>query len=164
MAGRGAHRTAVRVNRRWLPWIALAVVAVAMIVVLVVRSRPDQSPTARATRLAHSLACPVCEGQSVADSNAPESRAIREKINVLIAQHQSDGEIRAYFVGKYGERILLAPNNQGIGLLAWAIPAIALLVGAVGIALALRRWSRTPRLTATPEDEAIVAAAREQAP
>ena len=135
-----------------------------MIVVLVVRSRPDQSPAARANRLAHSLACPVCEGQSVADSNAPESRAIRTKIDELIADHQSDVQIRAYFVDKYNQRILLSPPNNGIGLLAWAIPATALLVGGIGIALALRRWSRTPRLTATPEDEAIVAAAREQRP
>jgi cytochrome c-type biogenesis protein CcmH len=164
MVGRRAHRTAVRVTKRWSPWIALAVVAAVMIVVLVVRSRPDNSPAARATRIAHSLACPVCEGQSVADSNAPESRAIRAKIDDLIAQRQPDREIRAYFVAKYGERVLLAPDNEGIGLLAWAIPAVALLIGGIGIALALRRWSRTPRLSATPEDEAIVAAAREQAP
>jgi cytochrome c-type biogenesis protein CcmH len=151
-------------NRRRLPWIALAVVATVMIVVLIVGSRPDSSPSARANRISHSLACPVCEGQSVADSNAPESRAIRQKIDELVAQQQSDRAIRAYFVAKYGERILLAPANEGIGLLAWAIPAVALLIGGIGIALALRRWSRVPRLSASPEDEAIVAEAREQAP
>ena len=54
------------------------------IVVLVVRSRPDDSPAARAARLEHQLACPVCEGQSVADSNAPESRQIRADIPARI--------------------------------------------------------------------------------
>ena len=61
----------------------------------------------------------------------------------------------------YGDRILLAPSNRGIGLVAWVLPALVLLLGGVGIAIALRRWSRTPRLAATADDEAVVAAARE---
>jgi cytochrome c-type biogenesis protein CcmH len=143
------------------PWIALAVVVIAAIVILVVRSRPDDSPAARAARLEHQLACPVCEGQSVAESNASESRQIRADIPVRIREGQSDSEIRAAYVRVWGDRVLLTPSNSGLGLIVWAIPVLVLVLGGAFIVLALRRWSRTPRLTATADDEDIVRRERE---
>ena len=149
---------------RWLPWVLLAIVVIAMVVVLIVRSRPEHSAAARAERLERQLACPVCEGQSVADSNAFEARAIRDEIPSFIRAGRSDAQIRAYYVSHYGERILLTPANGGIGLVAWVIPAVALLIGIGGIMLALWRWSHSPRLTATDDDEDIVRRAREHEP
>jgi cytochrome c-type biogenesis protein CcmH len=140
----------------------LAVVLVAAIVGLVVRSRPSQSVAARAERLEHQLACPVCEGQSVFDSNAPESQNIRADIPRRIRAGQSDAQIRAAYVSIYGDRILLTPANDGLGFFAWGIPVVAIVLGAAGIFLALRRWSRTPRLAATADDEAIVQRARQE--
>lgn len=148
-------------SRKWWPWIALIVLVVVAGIALVVRSQPDNSPAARASRLQHELACPVCEGQSVADSNAFEASAIRAEIPELISQGKTDAQIRAYYASRYGDRILLTPANGGIGLVAWLVPAIVLFGGLGVIVVALRRWSRTPRLTATADDEAIVAAARE---
>ena len=141
-------------------WGALTVVVIAAVVVLVVRSRPNNSVAARTDRLEHQLACPVCQGESVADSDAPESRAIRADIPVRIQQGQTDAQIRAAYVNTYGQKILLSPTNSGIDLVAWIVPAIAILLGAFGIAIALRRWSRAPRLQATAEDERIVEEAR----
>jgi cytochrome c-type biogenesis protein CcmH len=143
------------------PWIALAVVVVAAIVILVVRSRPDDSPAARAARLEHQLACPVCEGQSVAESNASESRQIRADIPVRIREGQTDAEIRAAYVRVWGDRVLLTPSNSGLGIVVWAIPVLVVVLGAAFIVLALRRWSRTPRLAATADDEDIVRRERE---
>ena len=145
-----------------LPWAALGAVVVVAVVVLIVSSRPDDSPAARAARLEHELACPVCEGQSVADSNAPESRAIRADIPVRIRAGESDAEIRAAYVRLYGGRVLLTPSNGGIDLVAWVLPTIAVLLGLCGIGYALWKWSRTPRLRASARDEAIVTAARER--
>lgn len=145
---------------RRIVWALLAVVAVVGVVVLATRSGVDSSPRARADRLAHELACPVCTGESVAESNAPESRAMRDDIHDRIASGQSDREIRDAFVHTYGERILLTPDNGGLGVIAWGLPLVVIIIGAAGIALALRRWSRTPKLAATAEDEAIVARAR----
>lgn len=148
-------------SRKALPWFALAAVVIVGIVVLFARSRSDNSPAARADRLEHQLACPVCEGQSVADSNSPQSRAIRDDIPRRIKAGQSDAEIRAFYVSRYTEKILETPSNSGIGIVAWAVPALALLLGAAGIFVAVRRWSHTPRLAATAEDEDIVRRARE---
>jgi cytochrome c-type biogenesis protein CcmH len=143
-----------------VPWAGLAVVLVIAVVVLVDRSGPSGTPAARATRLENELACPVCTGESVADSNAPESRAIRVDIVKRIADGQSDEQIRDAYVATYGEHVLLTPSNGGLGVIAWGVPVIALVIGAGGIALALRRSSRTPRLAATAGDEDVVDRAR----
>jgi cytochrome c-type biogenesis protein CcmH len=148
--------------RRWLPWMALAAVVVVSLAVLVERSQPSDSPAARAQRLERRIACPVCTGESVAESNAPESRAMREDIRDRIADAQSDDEILDAYVSVYGERVLLNPGDRGIALVAWGLPVIVLIVGAAGITIALRKWSREPRLTASADDEVLVARAREE--
>jgi cytochrome c-type biogenesis protein CcmH len=139
-----------------VPWLVLAAVVVIAGVVLAARSGPSNAPAARAERLDNELACPVCVGESVADSNAPESRAIRTDIVTRIRAGQSDAEIRDAYVGIYGEHILLTPSNGGIGIVAWGIPIVALVLGGAGIVFAVRRWSTTPRLAATGADEAVV--------
>jgi cytochrome c-type biogenesis protein CcmH len=147
-------------KRGWLPWLGLGVIVVVAVVVLVGRSGPSSAPAARAARLENELACPVCTGESVADSNAPESRAIRVDIAKRIRVGEHDGEIRDAYVATYGERVLLTPSNGGLGIVAWGVPVIALVIGGGGIVLALRRWSRSPRLAATAADAAVVADAR----
>ncbi|MDQ1479279.1 MAG: cytochrome c-type biosis protein CcmH [Actinomycetota bacterium] len=139
-----------------MPWLVLAAVVVIAGAALAARSGPSNAPAARAERLDNELACPVCVGESVSDSNAPESRAIRTDIVKRIRAGQSDAEIRDAYVGIYGEHILLTPSNGGIGIVAWGIPIVALVLGGAGIVFAVRRWSTTPRLAATGEDEAVV--------
>jgi len=151
-------------SRRLLPWFALAIVVIVGIVALVVRSRPDDSPAARAARLEHQLACPVCDGQSVADSNSSQSRAMRQDIPRRIAAGQSDAEIRAFYVLRYGEKVLETPSNSGLGIVAWGLPALAVMLGLVSLVVGVRRWSRTPRLPATADDEDVVRRAREHDP
>jgi cytochrome c-type biogenesis protein CcmH len=146
--------------RAWAPWGLLGVLLAAALVVVVVRSQPSNSPAARADRLAHELRCPTCESEAVANSQAPAAVAIRADIRRRIAAGESDGEIRAAVVKSYTQYVLLLPDGHGIGLVVWVVPIAALFVGGAGLALALRRWSRQPRLAATAADEAIVAHAR----
>ena len=150
-------RSRVRV---WTPWAILGVALIVVLVIVVAGSQPSRSPAARASRLAHELRCPTCESESVADSQSPASVAIRADLKRRIAAGESDSEIRAAYVDIYTEYILLAPDSHGIGLLVWAGPVAALILGAGGLALALRRWSRQPRLAASAADEDLVARAR----
>jgi cytochrome c-type biogenesis protein CcmH len=147
--------------KRWgIAWPALVVVVVIAVAALVARSSPSGSASARASRLANELACPVCTGESVADSNAPESRAIKRDIVRRIRAGQDDAEIRDAYVATYGEHVLLTPDSGGLGVIAWGLPVVAIVIGAGGIALAIRRGSRTPRLAATAADVALVDEAR----
>jgi cytochrome c-type biogenesis protein CcmH len=148
--------------RRWLTWAALGALVVVMLTVLVVRSQPSDSPESRARRLERELACPVCTGESVAESNAPEARAIRDDIRDRIDDGQTDGEIRNAYASVYGERVLLNPEDGGLALVVWGLPVVVFVAGAAGLVVVVRRWSRAPRLVASPEDEVLVARVREQ--
>ena len=139
-----------------MPWLALAAVVVIAVVVLAARSKPSDAPAARAARLENELACPVCTGESVAESNAPESRAIRLDVVKRIHAGENDEQIRDAYVAIYGEHVLLTPSNGGLGVIVWGVPVFALVIGAAGIVLALRRWSSAPRLAATADDSAVV--------
>jgi cytochrome c-type biogenesis protein CcmH len=142
------------------PWIALAVVVIGA---LFVATRGDGAPTTlndRVRSIASELRCVDCQSQSVATSSTSSARAFKADIRRRVEAGQSDGEIKRAFVDRYGEFILLKPTGSGLGWIVWGLPVLALVVGAGGLVLALRRWRREPRLTATPADEALVAEAR----
>jgi cytochrome c-type biogenesis protein CcmH len=141
--------------RRWGPWIALGIV-VAIALAVVLWPNGDQSPAARAHTLETELKCPECQGLSVAESQAPTSRAIRADVKRRIARGQSDAEIRQAYVDDYGESILLSPRDSGISLIVWVLPVVVLVLGATGIVFALRRNRGEPHLRATDADERLV--------
>lgn len=94
--------------------------------------------------VASKLRCPVCRNQSVLESTATLSRQMQSVIREKLAAGESPEEIKAYFVDKYGEWILLRPEAEGIGLLVYVLPALALVAGGVLVFVLLRRWSREP--------------------
>jgi cytochrome c-type biogenesis protein CcmH len=147
-------------TRRVLPGVALAaVVVVALVIGGAGRSRPSRSPSDRAQAIAEELRCPVCQGLSIADSHSPTAEAIYEDVRRRVAAGESDAAIRAFYVGRYGQWILLRPETSGVGALVWMLPVTALLLGVGGLALAFRRWRRQPSLAASEEDRALVEAA-----
>jgi len=146
-------------TRRMLPWAALAAVVVVVLAVVLWPSG-ERSDAARARALAEEFRCPECQGLSAADSSAPTARAMRADIRDRVAAGQSDAEIRQAMVDRFGESILLKPEGGGLGLLVWGLPVAALVLGAGGLALALRRWRRQPTMHATDADEELVAQAR----
>jgi cytochrome c-type biogenesis protein CcmH len=148
------------VARRWLPWIVLAVLVAGVLAYAAWPRSPDESVAAHTRRIASELRCVDCEGLSVADSATSTARATRADIAVRIRHGESDAEIRQVYVDRYGESVLLKPSSNGLGILVWALPIAALLIGAGGIVLALRRWQRQPRLHASAADEEIVAEER----
>ena len=55
--------------------------------------------------------CPVCEGQSVAESNAQLARDMRAVIKTKLLEGNTKEEIMDYFVSSYGETILASPAS-----------------------------------------------------
>jgi cytochrome c-type biogenesis protein CcmH len=146
--------------RRWLPWIGIGVVAVAVIGYAAWPRAGEDSVRAHARRLAAELRCVDCQGLSVADSATSTARATRRDLAARIRRGESDAEIRQVYVDRYGEAVLLKPASGGLGAVVWALPVAVVLVAAGGLVLALRRWQREPKLVATPEDEELVARER----
>ncbi|MCH8014277.1 MAG: cytochrome c-type biogenesis protein CcmH, partial [Candidatus Dadabacteria bacterium] len=83
------------------------------------------------------LMCPVCQGQSVGESNSNLAHDMRDIIRKQLEDGKSREEILAYFVNSYGESILASPPPKGINWLLWLLPGIAIVFGGLGIILFL---------------------------
>ncbi len=86
------------------------------------------------------LKCPVCQGESVADSPSNTAQDIRVAIRQQIQAGQSDQQIIQYFSDRYGTQIVWSPPWWGFSLLAWLVPIALLLGGLVFIFFTLRDW------------------------
>lgn len=101
-----------------------------------------QEVDVRAQRVASKLRCPVCQNESVADSQSELSAQMRTLIREKLAAGETEDQIIRYFVSRYGEWILLEPPRQGVLWFVWLAPAAALLGGAAGVIAYLRRTVR----------------------
>jgi cytochrome c-type biogenesis protein CcmH len=119
------------------------------------RAATDTALAALTRSVAAQLRCPVCQGLSLADSPSELALEMKDVVRDQLAAGRTPDEVKAYFVAKYGEWILLEPPRRGVNLLAYALPAIA-LVGGLGVVwLALRRWtSEAPRDDELPGSDA----------
>ena len=102
---------------------------------------PDPAQERRAQALMETIRCLVCQGQSIADSNAEMAGDMRSLIRERIAAGESPESIRAWLIRRYGEWVSYTPPLGPATFLLWAAP-ILLLVG--GLFLARGRF-RTRR-------------------
>lgn len=91
----------------------------------------DQAMSPEALEIANSLNCPVCEGQSVRDSNAQLARDMRRTIQELLDAGYTEEEVRDYFVDRYGVGILREPPKSGFFMTLWWAPVIGVAIGAL---------------------------------
>lgn len=153
---------ASRINARLkspLGWIVLAFV---FAVFMVVGSQRDRSPATsqeRVESIARQLACPTCDGESVAESRGAASQAIRREIARLVGDGQlSDGEIVTAIDDSYAENLRLTPSGVGIEALVWILPIVVGGAAVIGVIVAFgvkRRAARTNVLTADSESLAL---------
>lgn len=94
----------------------------------------DPRQEAKARALMDSIRCLVCEGQSVADSDAEMAGDMRALIRSRIAAGESPDAVRDWLVERYGQRISYAPDLGGSTLILWAAPLLLL----AGLAWLLR--------------------------
>lgn len=100
----------------------------------------DPAKEARARALFRDVRCLVCQSESIDESDAELARDLRQLIRHDIAEGQSDDQIRAYLVSRYGEFVLLTPRASLGNAVLWAGP---LLVLAVGLGVLVLRWRRS---------------------
>ena len=100
-----------------------------LFVLLMIASVHAETPNdhARYISFIKEIRCMVCQGQSLAESQAPFAQDLRLKIHDMMLKHQSDQEIKAYLVKRYGEFILLRPRLNTFTLALWFFPFSALL-------------------------------------
>src|SRR5207247_53142 len=72
--------------------------------------------------------CVVCQNQSIADSYAPLANDLREKIYRMVLAKESNVQIQAYLVKRYGNFILFQPRFQWATFLLWSFPLLGLSI------------------------------------
>jgi cytochrome c-type biogenesis protein CcmH len=115
---------------------------------------PNPAQEARAETIGQQLRCLVCQNESIEDSNADLARDIRTIIRQQVVAGQTNPQIIAYMVHRYGTFILLKPPFNAMTALLWGTPVIALML-ALGIAFAaVRERRRHPSPGPAPLSEA----------
>jgi cytochrome c-type biogenesis protein CcmH len=107
---------------------------------------------ARAVALQKALRCVVCQNESINDSAAPLAADMRAVLRERMEAGDTDAEIKAYFVKRYGDFVLMRPPLKVSTIALWVSPALFLGIGAVMFIVFLRR--RPPFDDDLPSDEA----------
>ena len=106
------------------------------------RQLPDPRQEAKAEALMEELRCLVCQGQSIADSDAELAGDMRHLVRTRIAAGESPAAVRAWLVERYGNWISYRPPVKPIGWPLWGAPIVLLLLGALLVRKRIRLGRR----------------------
>ncbi|MBV7256329.1 cytochrome c-type biogenesis protein CcmH [Pacificimonas sp. WHA3] len=101
----------------------------------------DPAREAAAQDLMRELRCLVCQGQSIAESDAEMAVDMRALVRERIDNGEQPVEVRNYLIRRYGEWVTFSPPKRGANLILWFAPV--LLLGA-GMIVAVRMFRRRP--------------------
>ena len=106
------------------------------------RQLPDPREEAQAQALMGELRCLVCQGQSIADSDAELAGDMRDLVRRRIAAGEKPAAIRAWLVQRYGSWISYKPTAEPAAWPLWLAPLALLLIGAFMIRRRIRLGRR----------------------
>ena len=116
---------------------------------------PDPAQEQRAEQIGRQLRCLVCQNESIEDSGADLARDLRRIVRQRVAAGDSDAQVTAWLVARYGEFVRLSPRFTLVTSVLWLSPVLALAVGGVFAWGAMRRRAPPPPLSA--EEQARLA-------
>lgn len=90
---------------------------------------PDEAQEARAKALMEELRCLVCQGQSIADSDAPLAGDMRSEVRERIAAGESPDAIRQFLIDRYGNWVTYDPPFGADTAVLYLVPLLALAFG-----------------------------------
>lgn len=103
------------------------------------RQLPDPRQEAEARALMETIRCVVCQGQSIADSDAEMAGDMRSMIRTRIRDGETPEQIRTWLIARYGNWVSYAPPLEPVTWPLWAAPAVMILFG---LFLARNRFKR----------------------
>jgi len=102
------------------------------------RQLPDPRQEAQAQALMDELRCLVCQGQSIADSDAELAGDMRDLVRRRIAAGEQPAAIRAWLIRRYGSWISYRPTAEPAAWPLWLAPLALLALGALLIRRRIR--------------------------
>ena len=154
-------RLMIRINMKRISQISFILIALSFFIAAEPLVSQEKTIDDQANEISNSLLCPVCQGQSVAESNSKLANDMRQVIRKKLQEGQTREEILAYFIDTYGETILGAPPAKGVNWFLWILPALAIVFGLLGIGVFLynagsdkeETTSGAPEPVTKPDDE-----------
>lgn len=147
----------------------IIIIALALLTLVVsdpavaVQFHNEEALQKKAMEINELIMCPLCAGQTIAQSSNETSSQMRELVLKKLRQGETKEEILQYFESRYGQRILAKPNIKGFNLILWFFPFVTVALAAIGIYVLIRRWSaRLPSTAVSPVDENRLAEYKER--
>ncbi|MEO8142347.1 MAG: cytochrome c-type biogenesis protein [Sphingomicrobium sp.] len=106
------------------------------------RQLVDPAEEAEARRLMETLRCLVCQGQSIADSDADMAGDMRALVRQRIAAGESSAQVRDWLIKRYGDYVTYDPPMNQLTAPLWLAPVALLAIGAL---IASRSFKRRKR-------------------
>jgi cytochrome c-type biogenesis protein CcmH len=103
------------------------------------RSPYDEDVLREARAVYSQIMSPYCPGQNLANCGSGAAEVLRQEIRERLAAGETQEAIIASLIERFGESVLAAPPNKGLGRLAWIGPFAILLVGAILVVVYLKR-------------------------
>lgn len=100
---------------------------------------PDPVLEAKAKALMDTLRCLVCQGQSIADSDADMAGDMRALVRQRIAAGEPPGEVRKWLVQRYGDYVTYDPPFSWVTAPLWLAPLVLL---GLGVLIARRNFAK----------------------
>lgn len=133
--------------------LALLVAGLTLIGPAAAQQYPAEVETA-AGRIFTSTMSPYCPGRTLATCPSPQAADLRDEVKAWVAAGLSNDSIQGILYARYGEIVRAAPRARGVGLIAWVVPGLVLLVGGMLLVVWLAdvRDARPPPIAPDPGD------------
>ncbi|WP_294334380.1 cytochrome c-type biogenesis protein [uncultured Sphingomonas sp.] len=100
---------------------------------------PDAEQEAQAQALMETVRCLVCQGQSIADSDADMAGEMRALVRQRIAAGEKPAQVRTWLIERYGDYVTYDPPLRWVTAPLWIAP---LLLLGLGLLIARRLFKR----------------------
>ncbi len=120
---------------------------------VIAQNSEEEALQKTARELYERIMCPICPGQTIAQSNSGTSTQMRDLVLKKLRQGETKEEILQYFISRYGERIMTKPNKKGLNLILWFFPFVFIALATIVIYLLIRNWSTRVQAETVPRFE-----------
>jgi cytochrome c-type biogenesis protein CcmH len=100
----------------------------------------EQQIDLQVREVAKTLRCTICQNESIWESQAELAQQMRDLIKERLLKGESPDQVRAYFLSRYGDYILLTPQKSGMNWILWAGPFVLLAGGGAVLYRTVSRW------------------------
>jgi len=126
----------------------------ALVFVTLATPATAQSPEDLANDISHKVMSPFCPGVTLHDCPSQSALDMRDRIEGYARAGMDEAAIMERLETEYGDAIRAEPSSDGVGIIAWVLPALAALAGGALAFMLVRHWTaRRPRQLADGRDE-----------